>query len=637
MAEEIRQMDEEIYHLKDIKYLSRLWSEIPSNAIIHKTLPGLGATTCEINSKRHSIIIEPNVPVIEGKRIQHANILGVTEDINVASIIEYLKSDIEFKKIVTTPESYGKVQRAFNLLNINYKDDYFLLFDECEKLTSEIDYRETMNLPIEDFWKFKSRSFITATPFDHYPINFANLGFKKVTIIPESDYYWANLNLIYTYNVLATVRWLISEIQAVPELEERTYCFFINSVEMIHNIIKNAEIRELSNIYCSEKSKTKLQALGYDKVYSSLNSLNTINFFTSRFYSAVDIVTEKFTHVIIVTDCKFAPQTMVHPKTESLQIVGRFRNGVISFMHVTNIDRSIPIIDLFKVEEEINNAKIGYDTILTLYNSATNNALKAVYKEALEKIEISRFVNSNHELDYFKLSNAIYRQQIKNIYASRAALLAFYYENSEILGVEHSTFRKNHKFSDNRYFGRLTSTKKEVRKQFVDELSQITGTDQEIIKRLEQIEREDPLIMNAYIELGQDYIESVNYKESKLVTELIKRAGEKGETFRPVMEAVLNIFKVGYEYFDSDIKEQMQTIYNELDYEMTAKATDLGNYFVLSERKTIRKFGKSGKGCKILSAKFRKDQLGQKSSLLEHFKKCPISLPEIAQKENPFN
>lgn len=623
MTEEKLQMEEEIIHLEDVKYLTEIWSEIPSNALIHKTLPGLGATTVEINSKRHSIIIEPNVPVIEGKQIKHPNILGVTEKVKGSDIVEYLKGPIEFKKIVTTPESYLKVQKAFNQLNINYLDDYFLLFDECEKIVSEINYRETINIPLDDFWKFKNRSFITATPIDSYPYEFTRKGFKKIIIDPDNVFFWRKLSLIFTYNVLATVKSLISQIKKLPDLDEYCYCFFVNSVEMIHNIIKNTEIKELSNIYCSDRSLVKLQTMGYERVYSSLNTLSQINFFTSRFYSAVDIETDKSTHVFIITDCKFAPQTMVHPQTEALQIVGRFRNGVVTFSHITNIDKGVQTKSLTKVVEEIQKAKVGYDTILNFFNTTSDDILKAVYKEALEKIEISRSVTSDHELDYFKVINAVYKQQIINIYQSRLTLLSFYLKNSKIQDTEHKTFRRNYKFSDNRFFSRSTTIKKDTRMQIVEELSQITETDPEIIARLEQIDREDPLIMSAFVVLGKDYIESVNYKESKLYTEIIKRAAKNGETFRPVMDAVLNIFKIGYEYFDSEIKEQLQSIYDELDYEVTASATDLGYYFNLSERKTIRKFFKSDKGRKIESAKFRKEKLGHISSLLDHFKKCP--------------
>jgi len=59
------------------EYLGSVFSLIPTNAIINKTICGCGATTLELNAPRHSIIIEPNVPVIIGKEQLHPNIIGV--------------------------------------------------------------------------------------------------------------------------------------------------------------------------------------------------------------------------------------------------------------------------------------------------------------------------------------------------------------------------------------------------------------------------------------------------------------------------------------------------------------------------------------------------------------------------------
>ena len=53
-------------------WLSEVMEEIPTNTILNKVMTGCGATTLEINAARHSIIIEPNVPVIIGKKAQHA-------------------------------------------------------------------------------------------------------------------------------------------------------------------------------------------------------------------------------------------------------------------------------------------------------------------------------------------------------------------------------------------------------------------------------------------------------------------------------------------------------------------------------------------------------------------------------------
>ena len=59
-------------NIKKGEWLSDVIKEIPTNTILNKTMTGCGATTLEINAARNSIIIEPNVPVIVGKKAQQS-------------------------------------------------------------------------------------------------------------------------------------------------------------------------------------------------------------------------------------------------------------------------------------------------------------------------------------------------------------------------------------------------------------------------------------------------------------------------------------------------------------------------------------------------------------------------------------
>jgi len=129
------------------------FDSIPTNCIFDKTLPGLGATYSEIEAKRNSIIIEPNIPVIDGKVNSHKNLLGVYEGCSGVKIKNYLLNHkIEHKKILCTPEGYLKVKRIAEKNGTNIYENYFLLFDECEKITQDVDYREQISLPINDFF-----------------------------------------------------------------------------------------------------------------------------------------------------------------------------------------------------------------------------------------------------------------------------------------------------------------------------------------------------------------------------------------------------------------------------------------------------------------------------------------------------
>ena len=281
-------METEIITIKEGQYLKDIMDFIPANAIIRKTLPGIGATTLEITSKRNSIIIEPNVPVIEGKRKKHPEICDVKEGVTSKKVEDYLKGDVEYKKIITTPESYHKVQEAFKECGINYFEDYFFLFDECERITSDIDYRPTIDAPMEDFWQFKNRSFISATPIQPSDREFAAQGFKNVIIQPDFDFK-QDITIYKTYNVLAMVKQDISKILLDKPNIADTHCYFVNSVDMIHCIIKDLDIQDISNIYSSPGSVKSFKSMDYVNTYSSLTPLNKFNFFTSRFYSAVDI------------------------------------------------------------------------------------------------------------------------------------------------------------------------------------------------------------------------------------------------------------------------------------------------------------------------------------------------------------
>lgn len=68
---------------------------IPTNCIINKLLPGLGATHCELTAPRKSIIIEPNVPVIESKAKVHKNALAVYKGVSIRQIADFLETNRE--------------------------------------------------------------------------------------------------------------------------------------------------------------------------------------------------------------------------------------------------------------------------------------------------------------------------------------------------------------------------------------------------------------------------------------------------------------------------------------------------------------------------------------------------------------
>lgn len=600
--------------IKKGQYLVDIMDFIPANAIIRKTLPGIGATTLEITAKRHSIIIEPNVPVIEGKLKKHPEVLGVKEGVTRQAIVAYLEGDVEFKKIITTPESYHKVQGAFRQLRINYLEDYFFLFDECERIVQDIDYRETIDAPMEDFWNFKNRSFISATPIQPTSKEFKMQGFTNIVIQPDYDFK-QDITIWKTPNVRAMVKESLS-----GTLLDRTkivdnHCYFINSVDMIHCIIKDLKIKDISHIYCSAGAVKKLKALEYENAFSSLTPLNTFNFFTSRFYSAVDIELPTKPHVTIVTDTEFAPCTMVIPQTESVQIVGRFRNGVKTIEHITNVNGLIPYKSIETVKKEIVESYNAYKTIQTFANESMTTAIKDV----LDRLPFAQLLTPDQtNINWFKYENKLLDQMTLNTYHDLSHLINAYKDSKNFNVKDHDFSAFN--FTDKKYFRQTRSNKKEERKEIVAQLDamDLTVIDENIYE-IESLGREDELIVSAYLKLGKDFIEKVDYHEKEIRIALIKKAFEDKETTLPEMDAILDLFVVGRSYTENEIKTMLNKINLQFGTGEKATARDLNDYFHLSPRKNIhgrkREDGKVPKGYEILSARMSKRKLGQKAGV----------------------
>ena len=84
-------------YLEDVmpKILVNQRPAIPTNTILNKVMTGCGATWLEIHSERHSIVIEPNVPGIIGKKAQHPFLFAVYEGTTREDVKAYLADVLE--------------------------------------------------------------------------------------------------------------------------------------------------------------------------------------------------------------------------------------------------------------------------------------------------------------------------------------------------------------------------------------------------------------------------------------------------------------------------------------------------------------------------------------------------------------
>lgn len=114
--------------------------------------------------------------------------------------------------------------------------------DECHKLVKDIDYREDIALPMKDFFVFKDKAMVSATPIVPSDPRFEEQHFTLVEVKPNFDYL-KPITLVHTNNVLEAMKVTIEKRK--NELEfTRSLCLFINRTDMIMQVIEKLGIKK---------------------------------------------------------------------------------------------------------------------------------------------------------------------------------------------------------------------------------------------------------------------------------------------------------------------------------------------------------------------------------------------------------
>ncbi len=418
-------MNNRNFNINKGQYLGDIFDMLPSNSIIRKNVTGIGATTLEINSSRNSIIVLPNLPVIYQKSSKHYGILGLHGDITILDIIQYLSdTELQYKKILTTPESFYKLIEAFINQNINFKKEYFLLFDECDKICKDFGFRKTIMLPMSHFFSFENKALISATALLPRDPRFESQSFELINILPSYKT-TTDISLYKTNNANYTFNYLVG-----GNLRKRTYFIFCNSINLITHIINSKGIGSESSIFCGETSAERIKRSVFKHVGHKLDEskFSTYNFLTSRFYSALDINFDKDVDIFIISDLGIAEHTIIDPSTDAIQIIGRFRDAEIT-KRVSIIATEDPHLKSFSEEtclKIIDTNKSTYDTIRAFADTLSSEETKQIIEELNELLDHNRFLYKNGSLNYFAIDNYIYKHSVNGLYKDFISLKALY-------------------------------------------------------------------------------------------------------------------------------------------------------------------------------------------------------------------
>ena len=365
--------------------LSNYLTKMP-HGLVDKKIPGIGATTLEINSKRNSIIVFPTKALAYSKHSKHPNTLyvgseikGEKEKVTNQQIEEYLAKD-GYKKLLVVADSLG---RLLGIIGKNYKD-YFLMIDEIDVLQTDNNFRPQLENVIDYYLMFplKNRCMVTATMKE-----FINPLLKKECKFSITWIYNArrDVKLLHTNNTTQTV---IEEIISHPR--DKIFIAY-NSILQIQNILStlDEETRKECAILCSEASIKEAGEYFAPKLGDNDTLPARINFATCCYFTGIDI--EDSYHLITVSDVRRSHSMLTLDRMT--QIHGRCRkdNGVLSETIIYNTLGYVSVME--SMEKYTATLLIKAQKVLKVLESAdtisqgdyTLTDLFAIIKEAIRE------------------------------------------------------------------------------------------------------------------------------------------------------------------------------------------------------------------------------------------------------------
>ena len=555
---------------------------IPSNVILDKTLTGIGATYQELHAKRHSIIIEPTLPVIHDKAYGKDEILPVYENCKVPDVKRYLqRAEVKYKKVLTTPESFWKIKNACEELKWNMYNTFFCLFDECERLTEDSDFRRKITMPMKDFFQFKGNAFVSATPLEVSDPRFE--GFQRIKITPDFDYK-KPLNLIVTNSYDYSVRQLLLE-----HLVNSSRVFiFLNTTNGIEKIVNTLGIEGQSKIFCSEKSVKKLKKKGYTNVASLYSEpIAKYNFLTCRFYSALDIILKVKPDIVMLTNLYEAEHSMIDPYTEAVQICGRFRKEIDgstfnSITHLTNVRNTLKVKTDEEIDIELEEKLKTYEGLQARYNETTDATRKKAIIDDINRLGLAEFATKLDdgllEIDHFAIDNYYNNERVKRYYLSGNALREAYE------GTNHFTVNYRNVFlavgDSDRLELKELPTFMERCKLMVDKLNKLQDDpDRDFYINILKQEKDGELIVEAYEKLGIEVFVNKKYQRADIKKELDKYNTELLRFSSMVVQEIKKVFPLNVPMPQEDIKKQLQDIYKRYGIDYKMKKNTIEDYY----------------------------------------------------------
>lgn len=266
------------------------------NGLFYKQYTGIGATRCELEAERHSIIVFPYIKLAWEKYENYSSFFVGTRPDGVKVTEEDIANEIlnkghnEFFKFCVVANSIEKVIEGIKLGGMDPYKDFFLVLDEVEVLQLQSGLRDSLPICMEYFLKFEKKCMVSATM-----IKFNNKEINQLDAYTV-DLSWDNTKEIeiLRYDVdphIAVANELVTQLneEKVNERKEKVF-IGLNSTKGINEMISIFEQAGHTDIavLCSDTSKDSFDSK-YTKEILNKKLPSRINLATNAYWSGIDI------------------------------------------------------------------------------------------------------------------------------------------------------------------------------------------------------------------------------------------------------------------------------------------------------------------------------------------------------------
>lgn len=391
--------------MSDVEEIKTIYgNDLPHNAIIDKQLTGVGGTTIALRNRENYVIAVQTIKLVKNKAQTDGAFpfYGETSD---EELIEYL---LEGNKIITT---YDSVPRVARLLGSKVSD-FRLLVDEYHRMLAYMDnfkVRVCLNL-LENTYKFKSVSYMTATPtdLDWLPKPMKTLEYIKFDwegkTYPDLKHSYAKSNI--NERVLTII------LDKLENTDEELYIFY-NSRKGVAAILKKLfkckklSMADVNLLFADTTANTKyfkqhFKKFTYGEIPDGVNN-KRLNFISSMCYEGTDFfpnMDPKKTPTTIVVSNPNSITMRFDIQIDLVQIAGRFRrhkelnvfmpNPIIYVWNTQKVDY---IKDKDEYLQSLKAEQVNSEDFLeqAKRNPKINKALKDIVDEGKDKF----LINSN--------------------------------------------------------------------------------------------------------------------------------------------------------------------------------------------------------------------------------------------------